>query len=109
LAAYRNALANAVRFEGHLVLAELADRWMRRKLGDLTTKGLAALMHEFVFEAGEIDEVAETRPEWSEYQYHYDLRLNLSGRLTYIETRLICGNPDDPDAPWIHVVNVHDA
>jgi hypothetical protein len=66
-------------------------------------------MHDFVAAGGIIDQQAETRPEWTTHDYHFDLRIPLSGRVLYIETRLIYRKPDDPDDPRIHVVNIHDA
>jgi hypothetical protein len=55
---------------------------------------------------GEIDQVTETRPEWNEQRYHYDLRIQIGGRLIYIETVLV---EDDPNDPTVHVVSIHDA
>ena len=90
LAAYEDALANwtftdYVQFE----LTEEAHRWIRRELGNITLRDVARLMHEFVAGGGEIDEVAETRPEWAGlHEFHYDLRFPIAGRTVYIETRL---------------------
>jgi hypothetical protein len=33
--------------------------------------------------------------------------VEISGRLVYIETILLCEDPDDPDDPQIEVVSVH--
>jgi hypothetical protein len=41
-----------------------------------------------------------------EHRFHYDFRLEVGGRLLYIETILA---EDDQDDPTIHVVNIHDA
>ena len=30
---------------------------------------------------GDIDQIRETRPEWSEQRYHYDFRIEIGGRL----------------------------
>ena len=58
---------------------------------------------------GEIDEVVETRPGWSEeYRFHYDLRIAIGGRSVYIETRLHYRLPIVVDESWILVVNVHE-
>jgi hypothetical protein len=35
--------------------------------------------------------------------------VSIKGRRVYFETRLVYRNPDDPDDPFIEVVNVHDA
>ena len=69
---------------------------------------IAELMHEFVEGGGEIDEQPETREQWLEYEFHYDLRFPIRGRRVYIETLLLFNDPDDPDDPWIHVVSIHD-
>jgi hypothetical protein len=63
-------------------------------------------MFRFFASGGEIDQVRETRPQWSEHRFHYDFCLEAGGRLLYIETILV---EDDPDDPTIHVVNIHDA
>jgi hypothetical protein len=65
-------------------------------------------MLEHVAAGGEIDEVLETRPEWSDrYEFHYDLRLRIQGKNVYIETRLNYRLPLVADESWILVVNVH--
>jgi hypothetical protein len=63
-------------------------------------------MSRFVAGGGEIDEVRETRPEWSGHRCHYDFRVEIGGRFLYIETILV---EDDLDDPTIHVVSIHDA
>ena len=110
LQCYRNALANW-RFEGYVRFTELADRWVRKELGGGTTRDIARLMNDFANGSppGVIDEQRETRPEWSEHEYHYDLRFEIAGRRLYIETRLFYDDPDDTDDPIIYVVNIHDA
>ena len=65
-------------------------------------------MYEHVAAGGEIDEVPETRPEWSDlYEFHHDLRLTIHDKAVYIETRLNYRLPVAPDESWILVVNVH--
>jgi hypothetical protein len=63
-------------------------------------------MYKHVEGGGEIDQVKETRPEWNDFDFHYDLRVPIGGRLRYFETLLVDGDPDDP---IILVVNTHDA
>jgi hypothetical protein len=109
LLAYKNALSNWA-FEGYVEpeLTEQAYVWIRHELGEFEIKDLYRLMHEYVSAGGEIDEVRETRPEWSEvYEYHYDLRFSIHGRPIYVETRLKFRPPFVPDEPTILVVNVH--
>ncbi len=109
LAAYRDALGNwnvtdYIQFE----LTEEAHRWIRRELSNITLKEIGRLMYEHVAAGGEIDEVPETRPEWSDlYEFHHDLRLTIDDKLVYIETRLNYRLPVAPDESWILVVNVH--
>lgn len=62
-------------------------------------------MFRHVNAGGEIDEVKESRPEWSDRWFHYDFRIPIEGRLLYIEMILI---EDDPDDPTVHVVSIHD-
>jgi len=110
LAAYQDALGNwsvsgYIQFE----LTEQAYKWVRRELPNITLKEIGRLMWEHVKEGGEIDEIAETRPEWSDqYEFHHDLRLPISGKRVYIETRLHWRLPVVADESWLLVVNVHE-
>ena len=106
LKAYRNALANWP-FTDFIRWTEKALTDLRRKLEGFSAKEIGRAMHEYVEAGGEIDAVAETRPEWSEHRFHYDLRLNIEGQPIYLETRLFFTNAADPDDPWIHVVSLH--
>ena len=66
-------------------------------------------MFEHVDAGGEIDEVFERRPEWSDsYQFHHDLRLTMHNKSVYVETRLHCQLPMVVDESWILVVNLHE-
>lgn len=110
LAAYRNALGNwnitdYIQFE----LTVQAHRWIRRELGSVTLKDIGRLMFEYEKAGGEIDEVAETRPEWwNDYEFHHDLRLTIQGKAVYVETRLNYRLPVIADESWILVVNIHE-
>jgi hypothetical protein len=103
----RNALANW-KFAGYIRFTEPAERWIYGNLAGLKLRDFGRLMWEHVRDGGMIDAVKETRPEWSEHLFHYDLRLNIAGRRIYVETRLYFGDANDPDDPTIHVVSVHD-
>jgi len=109
LAAYLDALANwslerYIEFE----LTAESERWVREELGAIPFSEIRRLMHEHVAGGGTIDEVRETRPEWTdEYEFHYDLRVTINDVPTYIETRLMFEPPFVPDRPWILVVNLH--
>ena len=107
LACYKNALANW-RYEGYIVLTALSLEWLRRELKGVSSATFKRMLFEHVQAGGEIDEVAESRPEWLEFSHHYDLRLRILDRLVHVETRLIYRNPKNPDDPYIHVVSVHD-
>lgn len=106
LEAYRNALTNW-RFKGFIRWTEQALRGLRRELEATSAMEIGRFMHEHVRRGGEVDEVVETRPEWSEQPFHYDLRIDVEGKPIYIETRLYFDDPHDPDDPWIHVVSFH--
>ena len=99
LEAYKDTLGNWS-FEGFIQfgLTQTAYGWIKRELDSITTKEIGRLMHEYVAAGGEIDEVRETRPEWSdEYEFHYDLRFTIQGRPVYIETCLNYRLPIVPD------------
>ena len=110
LAAYRDALRNwnvfgYIQFE----LTEEAIRWIKRELQGMTFKEIKQSMHEFVAAGGAIDEVKETRSEWSDHEYHYDLRITINSKsVVYIETRLNVREPFVPDESSIVVVNIHE-
>lgn len=110
LAAYGDVLRNwnvtdYIQFD----LTEQAFRWIRRELGNITLKEIGRLMYEYVAAAGKVDEVPETRPEWSDrHEYHWDLRFVIQDKPVYIETRLRYRLPIVPDESWILVVNIHE-
>lgn len=110
LEAYKDALSNwnfggYIRFE----LTEAAHRWIRRDLDNVSLKEIGRRMYEHVRAGGKIDEVRETRPEWSdEYEFHYDLRLTIQDRPVYIESRLKYQIPVVPDDSSILVVSIHE-
>jgi len=109
LQAYCEALSNW-RFAGYVQfeLSLAAFRWVSINLEGLALKELGRLMHEHVLAGGEIDEVAETRPEWRDkYAFHYDLRFVIDGQPVYLETRLNYRLPLVNDESWILVVNIH--
>src|SRR5438552_3587106 len=84
LMAYRDALMNwsvtgYIQFE----LTEQAQRWIERELGYVKHREIGRLMKEYVAAGGQIDEVRETRPEWSDYGFHYDLRFAINNKPVY--------------------------
>ena len=107
--AYKDALGNW-NFKGYIQfeLTQTAYEWIKRELNNISLKEIGLLMYEHVQAGGEIDEVPETRSEWSdEYEFHHDLRFTIQDRLVYIETRLDYRIPIVPDDSTILVVNVH--
>lgn len=110
LEAYKDALGNW-NYDGYIEfeLTETAYRWVKRELNNITLKEIGRLMHEYVATGGVIDEVRETRPEWSDdYEFHYDLRFTIQGKPVYIETRLNYRLPLVPDDSTILVANIHE-
>ena len=107
LTCYRNALANW-RYAGFVDYAPLAIDWLEREFRD-AERDFTKMLHDFVQAGGEIDQVVETRPEWTTYSHHFDLRPTAGGRVLYVETRLDYTDPSDPDNPVITVVNIHPA
>jgi hypothetical protein len=75
-------------------------------LEGLTTRAVGEEMFRYFEAGGQIDQVRETRSQWSEHRFHYDFRVPIGGRLVYIETVLV---EDDPYDPTVHVVSIHDA
>ena len=91
---------------GYIVWTRGALERLHDQMDGYTIREVGRLMYEHVVGGGEIDQVKESRHEFSEYAFHYDFRFAIERRLMYIETRLI---DDDPDDPVICVVNIHPA
>ena len=102
---YREALSSW-NFSGYVTWTQRAEEWVRENLPGVTPREVGRLMSEYVRTGGEIDEVPECRAEWSEHEFHHDLRLQIAGRAVYIETRLLMKR--DIEDSTIHVVNIHD-
>lgn len=105
LAKFQHALSQW-QFTGYITWKAIARRWVEQNLEEWTTRSIGEEMFRFCAGGGEIDQVRETRPQWSEHRFHYDFRLEIGGRLLYIETILV---EDEPDDSTIHVVSIHDA
>ena len=91
---------------GYITWKPIAIEWIERNLEGFTARSIAEEMFLYFSAGGEIDQVPETRPQWSEHGFHYDFRIEIDGRLRYIETILV---EDVPDDPIIYVVSIHDA
>ena len=109
LAAFRDALTNwnVIGYIEFDLTAE-AIRWIKRELQGTTYKDVKRSMFEYVAARGEIDEVKETRKEWLDHEFHYDLRLVINNKKVYIETRLNYREPVVSDESSILVVNIHE-
>lgn len=94
------------KYTGYVTAKEVARHWITNHLGGLDLKAVARAMHQFLANGGVIDQVKETRPEWSAWPFHYDFRLLLAGKDIYIETVM---QDDDPTDPTIEIVSIHDA
>lgn len=105
LAKFQHALSHW-RFSGYVTWKMIARQWVEQNLEGETTRSLAEQMFRFFEAGGEIDQVRETRAQWSAHRFHYDFRVDIGDRLLYIETVLV---EDDPNDPTIHVVSIHDA
>jgi hypothetical protein len=105
LAKFQHALSQW-RFTGYITWKPIARQWLEQNLEGWTTRSVGEEMFRHFQAGGDIDQTRETRPEWSQQRYHYDFRLEIGGRLVYIETVLV---EDDPHDPTIHVVSIHDA
>ncbi len=104
MAQFHAVLANWS-YTDYVTAKPLALDWISSALGGLSLKDVAKAMHDFCQAGGAIDQVVERRPEFSIWPYHYDFRIQLAGRVIYIETVL---QDDDPNDPTIHIVSIHD-
>lgn len=106
LRCYRNALGNW-KYDDFIRFKKRALLWLRNELAcDL--REIRHCLYEHVKGGGTIDEQPERRPEWDDHEFHYDLRVLINGRMIYFETLLYVEDPNDPDDPYVEVVNVHD-
>jgi hypothetical protein len=107
LRCFRSALRNW-QVQGYLEFKKVAQRWLLDELPDWSLRDIRKEMHKFVEDGGLVDEQVERRPEYSHYEFHYDLRFKIAERAIYFETVLIVEDADDPDDPIVLVVSVHD-
>ena len=105
LAKFRHALGEW-NCTGYVTWKRTARQWVEDSLEGFTTRAVGESLSLYVEAGGVIDQVRESRPEWSEHRFHYDFRMDIGGRHVYIETILV---EDDPQDPTIHVVSIHDA
>ena len=105
LAKFQHALSQW-KFTGYITWKPIARQWVEQNLEGWTTRSIAEEMSRFFDSGSKIDQTQETRREWNEHRFHYDFRIEIGGRLLYIETVLV---EDDTDDPTIHIVSIHDA
>lgn len=104
LRCYREALQNW-KFRGYVQFKPLTSEWLANELPGLSLLEVARELFRHVEDGGEIDEQKEQRPEYKHHEFHYDLRVKISGRQVYFETVLKVPKNHDP---MIQVVSVHD-
>jgi hypothetical protein len=104
---YRSALRNW-KASGYVQFKELAQQWLLTEFVEYSLREIRQMLHEYVDQGGTVDEQVEKRPEYADYEFHYDLRVNIGGRRIYFETILQCDDAEHPDGSTIIVVSVHD-
>lgn len=104
LEVFFNALTDNLRFSGYVTWKPNAQEWLRRNCPQCTTRRVGELMHEHVQCRRKIDQVRETREEWSHCGHHYDFILDVDGDRLYVETVIVSDEPGDCQ---IEIVNVH--
>jgi len=107
LDAYRHVLLHLGKVTGYIQWRRVPRDRLDHELAGYTLKAINELMAAHVQAGGEIHQVVETRPEYTQWRFHYDLRLPISGRRIYIET--VFHHERDPEDCEIIVVNMHDA
>lgn len=90
---------------GYVTWKQIAREWVEANPEGFTARAVGEAMFDYVEAGGVIEQVRETRPEWSEHRFHDDFRMEIGGRHVYIETISV---DDDPQDPTIHVVSIHD-
>jgi hypothetical protein len=92
------------RTSGAVSWKRVPAEWVRKNLDGLTQEAINCLILQHIQDGQEIDQVIETREGYRErYQYHYDFRIIVSGKLVYIETVL----DETKMGPIVTVVNIH--
>ena len=65
------------------------------------------LLWDYVRNGGDVRQKLETRDEYTEHEFHYDVIFEVDGQRVYVETRLEMNEQDIRDTT-IHVVSVHE-
>jgi hypothetical protein len=88
LAKFRHALCEW-NCTGYITWKPVAREWVERNLEGLTTRAIGEELFRHAKTGGEIDQVEESRREWSDCRFHYDFRISIEGRLLYIAKRFL--------------------
>lgn len=105
---YLTALSEWDSGYGGISWEDHAADWLNRHLPKSSQRRVGEIMYRHVLEGGDIHQIPERREGWKDiHEYHYDLQIEIQGRLRYIETRLI--EESRVHDPYIAVVNMHDA
>ncbi len=77
------------------------------ELQGLTPDGIKKLLEDFVNQGGPIQQVSETRPQYSDRRFYYKviLPLNRFKHGLFVEIILV---DDDPKDPAVQIVNAHE-
>lgn len=103
---YRKVLLELGAFDGYVLWHSRPAAWVFEELDGMTTREFVAIMQKFVQQGGEIDQVVETRDDYTYWRFHYDVRMPVSGRLLYVET--VLDQKAKVDDCEIFIVNVKD-
>ena len=103
---YRQVLVRYGLVTGYIQWKSLPQDWLGTNLPNVTTKLIHEEMVKHANSNRKIDQTPETRPEYSSWPFHYDLRISIFGRRVYIETRF--DQEQDLEDCTIWVVNVHE-
>ncbi len=91
--------------DGFIVWKKVPEEWLEKEIEGYNTKSIGKLMYEYFQDGGKIDQVKETRHEYTGlYEFHFDFRFPIDGRKIYIETVL----DETRTGPTITVVSMHD-
>jgi hypothetical protein len=102
----RLRLAFKERNSGGVSWKKLPAEWIRKNLNGYSQEAINCLIEEHMAIGRAIDQVPESREDYRDrFQYHYDFRIAISGRLIYVETVLI----ETRMGPIVTVVNIHAA
>lgn len=86
-----------------VILLEPPRSWIRENLPSLTDKGFKQALWEFADAGGRIDQHEEKRENWQDWEFYYDMVLEIEGVEVYVEMRF----PDWEEDPSLYVVSVH--